>query len=205
MTTFEKPELSGDRFIELRLKGDWENEAYSVRINVCRGRFLCCEIRDSRPTIFVKSTERDIKEYVRSFLREMKMMTNKHGREYENNVWSVFHGETITYDIWKMDMDGEDFTECEDCGENQYDGEKLCKGCLEDRQNGYCGDCGNNKEPTGECFDCDISNNVVSVNPHIGLFTPESYELPANFQGFGTIINASFDVCMEKNREKVLY
>jgi hypothetical protein len=142
--------LEGERLILFGLNKDDDHNTF-IQFNYVADKemWLCCLcVSDGKAYISILN-EDEVKSKVKEILKKWNW-------EGHHELWEMIHGETIVCDTWNIAYDGEDFTRCEDCG--------------------------NNKEPNGECFDCVININEV--------------------QNFGTI-NASFDVCMEKNVEQV--
>jgi hypothetical protein len=205
--SMDKYELEGQRLLLFGLNSKETDEFTTdtfIQLNYVADKklWLCCWYVSGKKADISIMNDDEVKTKVQEILRKWNWEENK-------QYWKMINGETIVCDDWNIGYDGEEMVE-------EVDTEVLCASIrhhLKDDPDGefkkeflqivremreeLCGDCGNNKEPDGKCFDCEIRNN-----PYNGLFTPESYEIR---QSFGTLVNATFEVCMEKNREKVLY
>jgi hypothetical protein len=76
------PIICGDKFIVLRLNKDVENEAYGVYIHYYKENYICCQVIGGEQMILLFTTEREIKEYVRGYLRQTRWVESKIGGEH---------------------------------------------------------------------------------------------------------------------------
>ena len=164
--TYCEPKIGGTHIIEL-LQYDPENDTYGGRstIDVYSTDDKIFILNYTRPIEVSKKItyhtqisvikEQECRKLIRDFLSLRTL--RKDGEEQQE--WKIMRGETITYDIWQIDLEGVEFYYCQSCRTQKLDCEQLCKDCEEDRQNGVdvpilrtCDKCGIDVDYNKDCW-----------------------------------------------------